>query len=301
MKYNPPIQTKRAQGFTLLEVLLSLGVFAIGFVFIAAIFPVAALLQKEAADTVNARQSARNAEAIFGAITVSASTDLSHTDLGDIATDQTLHPCPEDWLDADNSNDKWTEYIRSSPSNITDYRDRKFYWVPLVRDTNAATGINADETQVYVFILQKRNGATYPKKASSAILPSADITYTANDTDDPTIPKVIGVTVSVVNNGENNTLKFAATNFNGNPSTYDSPIQIDIGEKIVDNNGTIYNVTDYDMDDNTITVDGILLPVPNTINTIWFASPGEEEGNSGTPSGKPSPTMDLIILTDAVK
>jgi hypothetical protein len=53
------------------------------------------------------------------------------------------------------------------------------------------------------------------------------------------------------------------------------------------------------MSNNTITVDGILLPTPNTISQIWFASPGED--GSGNPSGKNSPTMDILILTDVVQ
>ena len=69
------------RGFTLLEVLMAMGVFAIGFVFIAAIFPVAALLQKEAVDTINGQQASRNTQAVLQSIPVLATTDLTASHL----------------------------------------------------------------------------------------------------------------------------------------------------------------------------------------------------------------------------
>jgi prepilin-type N-terminal cleavage/methylation domain-containing protein len=291
MKHNIPTIRSRNEGFTLLEVLMAMGVFAIGFVFIAAIFPVAALLQKEAVDTVNAQQVGRNTKAIMGAMTVTTGDIISSNMTSatyDVQKDQTVHAFNSTWLDS-----QWPINVRSSPTTIANPDDRKFFWVPLVRDTNSATGITNNEVYFYVFVLLKHNSVTYLYPPSSSVLSVNDC---ANSYDSTSIPKVFAVGVSAIST---NTLKFTNTYFNGNPSTYDSPTQLDIGDKFLDNNGTIYTVADYDMSNNTITVDGILLPTPNTISQIWFASPGED--GSGNPSGKNSPTMDILILTDVVQ
>lgn len=308
MKHNTPTtrsKHRRHGGFTLLEVLLALGVFAIGFVFIAAIFPVAALLQKEAVDTINGQQVARNTEAIMDAmqlpIGVLTTTGFTVNVNGTaVDTDQRVFALSTTGWSSTNCD--WTQQIRSAPTMVTGVTDRKFFWVPVFRDTNSASNMSAGEIYTYVFVLQKRNNTTYPTSPS---LFTPDACANINDTDTVTvsgntlypIPKVFAVTVTATSS---NTIKFKQTNFNGNPSTYDTPLQIDSGDKILDNNGTIYTVSDYDMTANTITIDGILLPTPNAIDTIWFASPGSDPSDSTKPSGKKSPTVDILILTDVV-
>ena len=275
------------KGFTLLEVLLAMGIFAIGFVFIAAIFPVAALLQKEAADIVNTQQVVRNTKAIIAAITVSSSNINS---IPNAATDQTVHKVPPTWLDG-SPTIYWSPNVRSSPTSITDHTLRKFYWVPLVRDTNPVPGVSAGDVHIYVFVLQRRNNVVYP--ATSSYFTYSDI---ANPSDSSTIPKVFATEVTAISS---NTIQFNSNDFNGDDLFYDSPLQLDIGDKFLDNNGTIYTVSDYNMFQNTITVDGILLPYPNPISVIWFASPGED--GFVNPSGKTSPTMDILLIPDAVQ
>lgn len=294
MKTHPITIRSAARGFTLLEVLLAMGVFAIGFVFIAAIFPVAALLQKEAVDTINAQQVARNTEAVLKAIPITASTDLVDSNLtapvtgAGFSIDQRVYALTTTaWS---TSSWKATE-LRSSPTMVTNAADRKFYAVPLFRDSNQTAG--SYKVYTYVFILQKRNGATYP--VNSAVITSLVCANSGDTSGD--IPKVYGAKVTAV---DATTLKFKDADFNGNTSTYDTPTQLDIGDKFIDNNGTIYTVADYDMSANTITVDGLLLPTPNTIDTIWFGSPGEDASTPGYPSEKASPTMDILILTTGV-
>lgn len=284
------------RGFTLLEVLMAMGVFAIGFVFIAAIFPVAALLQKEAVDTINGQQASRNTQAVLQSIPVLATTDLTASHLtapimgtGGFEKDQRLYAFN---VNGWNSSAWKNAEVRSFPMTVTNAVDRKFYAVPLFRDSNPSTGLSASDVHTYVFILQKRNSAKYP--VTSGVLPSLICANSADTSNN--IPKVYGAKVFAV---DSTTIKFKDNDFNGN-SSYDTPTQLDIGDQFIDNNGTIYTVSDYDMTANTITVDGLLLPVPNTIDTIWFASPGEDPDTTGEPSGKNSPTMDILILSGVV-
>jgi prepilin-type N-terminal cleavage/methylation domain-containing protein len=59
-------QHNRAAGaFTLVEVLIALGIFAIGMVAVASVFPSAAILQKQAVLDARAKQDTRSAEAMF--------------------------------------------------------------------------------------------------------------------------------------------------------------------------------------------------------------------------------------------
>ena len=300
MKQHRLKKRMHRKGFTLLEVLLAMGIFAIGFVFIAAIFPVAALLQKEAADIVNAQQAARNTKATMKAMGITEPL-LTAEYAAAFATDQSVYAAPSAWL-VSGGTVNLTVNIRSTPTSITNSLQRKYYWVPFFRDTNPVLGVSASEVLTYVFVLQKRNNVAYPDLSTSTILSSADILLVANNLDDVSIPKVYSVGVQAISS---DTLAFTAPNLNGNPLSYNSPLQLDIGDKFLDNNGTVYSVNDYDMTQNTITVDGILLSMPNPISTIWFASPGEKplpNGQpSGQPSGKSSPTMDILILTGAVQ
>ena len=279
---------------------MAMGVFAIGFVFIAAIFPVAALLQKEAVDEVNAQQAARNTEAVITSVQASYSSHLAGklktliAGNGGFAQDQRVWALDD--VAYNNSNTKWSASIRSFPTSVPSDTDRKFYWVPLVRDSNPDSGVTANDIYTYVFILQKRNGAIYP--ASPTIFSSFSYLCASPSTESDLIPKVYAVKVTSISN---NTIKFRDTDFNGSTISYDTPQQLDVGDQFLDNNGTIYTVSDYDMDANTITVDGILLPTPNAIDTIWFASPGEDADTPGYPSGKSSPTMDILILTEVIK
>ena len=74
--------SRRRPGFTLTEVLISLGIFAIGAIAVASLFPVAALLQKETADSILSQQAATNARATIEGIGVTYVEGDNTTDLG---------------------------------------------------------------------------------------------------------------------------------------------------------------------------------------------------------------------------
>src|SRR5688572_8239180 len=57
----------RARAFTLMEVLIAIGIFAIGMVAVAAVFPTAIFLQKQTITDATSQQVARNAAAVLQA------------------------------------------------------------------------------------------------------------------------------------------------------------------------------------------------------------------------------------------
>ncbi len=311
----------RGRGFTLLEVLLALGIFAIGFSFIAAIFPVAALLQKRAFDDVKAQQVTRNTEALLRGRGINE-TDLENTGYGlprtgthsfDYDTDQKVHPMPRRMLSAiaPLSPTIWTLSDRSSPSLISDPTARKFYWVPLVVDTDPGFP-SVYKWRIYVFVLQKRNNASYDLIPSYAPFTgtgvNADVWANPDDdsadgnstTIDGLVPRVRSVKVSKDNSFANQ-LNFNTTDFNRDNDGNGLPDQIAVGDEILDNNGTIYTVFETGAD--YIRVDGrygMINPIPNPVTEIWYAPPGHQPSaatpNADIPSGKPSPTVRILIL-----
>lgn len=63
---------KPRSAFTLLEVLLAIGIFVIGFVAVASMFPVAAMLQKETVRDVEQQQFGRSVKSLIDAIATDA-------------------------------------------------------------------------------------------------------------------------------------------------------------------------------------------------------------------------------------
>lgn len=117
-----------------MEVMIAMGIFAIGMIAIASIFPAATLLQRETMDDVLAQQSLRNATAILN------SKPLNHDELEAIALETYA---------ASNGMDVQTKPLYS-------LRDRSnadgMHWVPLVRRMKTISG--PEDWQVFLFILR---------------------------------------------------------------------------------------------------------------------------------------------------
>lgn len=267
-----PRRLARPRGFTLMEVLVALGIFTLGAVAVASIFPVAILLQKETVNTVEAKNFGRSAEQLVDTLGFQTAVAYPTT--------------PGSWADVENNGagvvsplpttafDGWSIDDRSYNSNER-LINRSVFWVPLVYDNNPAAGSNA--WQVYLFVVRGRFEETYTKGADPDnvdVAGWADANATTSDSaQKPGIPGVclINTTVNPARDG----LLFD-----------NAPTIVFPGDEIVGENGVVYTV-------DTATATGIevagSLPAAGTNYGIWAAHPG---------SGSVSSFVKLITLSD---
>ena len=207
-----------AGGFTLIEVLIAIGIFGIGLVAVASIFPVAILLQKQTVQEVESTHFGSNAKAIVAAKGFEDST----TNWNAIATAGVVAPMPEDAMD------KWSLGDRSY-NTLENWNQRRVFWVPLCFDADPGTD---KAWQVFIFVVRSERDKTYPGTGNDVANPN-DPTY---------VPRVkrINTTISGLNRFD----------FGNNPRL------IRPGEDIVDEFGISYRVSQAD--DAGVVVDGAI-------------------------------------------
>lgn len=176
---------RTAPGFTLAEVLIAIGIFAIGMIAVASLFPVGALLQKQTADDILGKQSSTNARATLEAIGL---TRFPASGVGDLDNyhnaSAALYPSPStlelsgvvpiDEIDALGSSfyNRYTLAERSFPTTEfnaidltntppwpTQYETRDHYWFFYVRDT--AGSFAGPSWQGYVLVVERKDGQNY--------------------------------------------------------------------------------------------------------------------------------------------
>ncbi|MEM9415015.1 MAG: prepilin-type N-terminal cleavage/methylation domain-containing protein [Planctomycetota bacterium] len=172
MTHTAPRKTK---GFTLAEVLISLGIFAVGMIAVASLFPVAAILQKETADDILGKQAATNARATLEAVGLTYFTEIgvnNDLDFYHTASDnrygattlQYSGVVPVEEIAA-LSGPSYTFYKRYSilersfPTTEADFNERDHYWFFYVRD--AAGDPAGPNWQGYVLIVERLDGQNY--------------------------------------------------------------------------------------------------------------------------------------------
>ena len=178
--------SRRRPGFTLTEVLISLGIFAIGAIAVASLFPVAALLQKETADSILSRQAATNARAMIEGIGITYEEGDNTTDLGmyhslsNLTNENDVLPIglpspvgPDTVLASVTTFDeRFTLAERSFPSTElnpvdptrtlpwpTRYETRDQYWFFFARDSNGDPV--TPNWQGYLLIVERKNDQNY--------------------------------------------------------------------------------------------------------------------------------------------
>ena len=264
-------------GFTLLEVMMAMAIFVIGFTMVMTLFPAALLLQKRTVDEVRSRHAERNAQALLQARPFDHNTlwPLMDAAYSFWQTDQQVYPLPPAMLAL------WTIEDRSYPVDIADPFARRFYWVPLIRDKNPTPGTTSSECdwETFVFVLRRGEGLSYPKPVTPM--------YWANQSDPDAIPGVWRVDLA---GSTNNTVSF------NNDDGFGRPL-VRIGDWILDSNGVIYRVTDVDLTaiPDNVTLDGKVIPTgnPGAPTHIWIGRPST--------NGGPSPTHRIFVVPNAVQ
>lgn len=184
------------RGFSLMEVMVALGIFTLGFVTVAAIFPAGALMQKRATERILSEHVAKNTQSLIQGRSLSYRADANPANTsGDLGVDgdrdgaDADYPVIAGWNgyyaasqnidggddnvvtlddvsgtapDADQLLTRWSIYDRSYPSTNPDALSRSFYWLPLIQDVN---GDPESPTWVmYIFILQHDEGNLYGRQ-----------------------------------------------------------------------------------------------------------------------------------------
>ena len=255
MRYTT--HTTRPGGFTLTEVLIALAVLLIGVVTVASIFPVAFLLQKQTVDAIETRQVSRNAQAMLTGRKLTYTYDPVTATTGGLLGDATIgyHPSStstnDDVAPVPNLNSVWSLRDRSYPMESAQAADAKQYWVPLVRDANGDP--TNPRWQVFAFILNRDDRATYPKPPLTA--PAE----WANPGDGDNVPGVrsYGAT-NVTSTGFDITL----------PAGVVAAAILEKGGWLVDNTGVIHRVAQVNGD--TVTIEGLILDQTN-LTHVWLS------------------------------
>lgn len=171
-----------------MEVMVALGIFTLGFVTVAAIFPAGALMQKRATEQALAQHVADNGEAILRSLKLTYGPDVLAANTSGMLGEDYLtgwngyYEASEDFTDStrdyrnvvtfsmisgdtnagseDDLLARWPLELRSYPYAKGDVFDRDFYWLPLVQDAFGDPA--APNWQGFVFILRHNPGDTYP-------------------------------------------------------------------------------------------------------------------------------------------
>lgn len=254
---RPP--ARRRAGFTLVEVLIALGIFAIGMIAVASLFPVAALLQQETADEVIAEAAAQSAKAVVDAkqLTFTATPTLA----GDLAGYHALagatktEAVPLYQISAALLNNYFPPTLRSYPTSQvvgTNISNCDLHWVPFVQDLNGDdTGVTQNWV-MRVMLLKADSRATYAAAGN------------ANPNDGTGFPRVVSQTCSV--SGKVFTLQ------NANHG-------LEAGDIVMDSNGTDHLITD--VNGAQLTVLNTITRTPATPSRVWYAPP---YGGVGSPA-----------------
>lgn len=306
--HTRPTQSKprRIGGFSLIEVLIAMGIFAVGFIAVAAMFPAAIILQRQTVTDVESQLVARNAKAIVRTKQLTFRPNGVDADLRENSGASASNP-NVGWLTpfhtphfrnpgarGSNLHTRWSLSDRSYPSFIDDANDRRYYWVPLIRNsglkpvkpdgTPAQLAKGAGDFTVVVFVLKRDQGVDYNLPNLSAYGPNPVIANPPADHNNDAVPKVIGIDVGVSG------ARFVFDNDFNNDQIPDLVLP---GHSIADNHGVTYFVRDADPQGATI-VGGIPLTDPaHGTPKMWFSPPPQP--------GEASPATRVLLLSGVVE
>lgn len=266
-RYTPFTRNpRRAAGFTLMEVLVSIGIFTIGAVAVASIFPTAIFLQKQTVDDMELDQSAENAEAMISSrkfkIVPGGGFDTQYsTDAADNDSIQPVVNTGGSLFDVFSFRDRtYPSYYAATQSSSI--------WVPLIRDGDGAPTDATNRTwYLYAFVLQRRQDVDYSHGG-------APPNYaTGSFADYPSVAKV-------------NITAFSSSavlvdQFEVADGTINN-LLLTPGVPILDSNGVTYTIENVDQSDGTkdiIQILGFIAGSPAPPAALWIADPGDGTRN----------------------
>lgn len=243
----------KQRGFSLVEILIALGIFLIGMVAIASLFPAAAIIQRETTDDVISGMAAQSAKSIIEAKRLTYATPGVSRPSADLnfyhaagSTTNTVSPISTLYSYTDRSYPT-AQIDRSFIDNADPTDDAQaiadcdLYWVPFIQDLN---GDPANPNWVVrLFILKGDSRATYAQANP------AD----ANPSDPTTFPKVRSVNASA--NGK----VFTAAGTDLEP-----------GDVFMDSNGNSHEVVNVNGSAIEV-VNQIPKVLPNEPIVLWYA------------------------------
>jgi type II secretory pathway pseudopilin PulG len=276
MQTTPTTRRARrsAAGFTLVEILISLGIFLIGMTAIVSLFPAAAIIQRETTQEVIAGMAAESAKSIINANQLTyeppGSPDYGTGDLdghhlipGYASTDAIPLRIVMNSTSANSFDNRFPFTIRSYPTGLVDttagngfdaIKACDMHWVPFLQDL--AGNPSNPNWVMRLFILEHDSRGDY--------------TGGINTNDPNNFPKIYSVGVSGIGSSPDAT---------GDVFQLSGGTDIEASDVLMDSNGNSHVVVD--VNGNNITV---LNPIPRTPrdpNRVWFAP-------RSTPVGSPT-------------
>lgn len=250
-----------------MEVLIAMGIFTVGFVAVAAIFPSAILLQKRTIQNIESDQVAMNVKGLVGGRPYDAA-DLN-AEFGNpppVADQDRVLPA-----NPGVANGVWDHWPLSQRVYLAEFAangtpaEADYFWVPLfVYDSGGGSWT------AYVFVLRRDPVADYPNDAPD-IDDATAFPDTANANDGPTVPKVD---------------LYRATN--GSGLSFDLANAEDLlapGDVLLIGEDPVSNATVRVVDGNRVTVNSV---VPRGPFDVWLATPAEK--------GSPNPARAIVVI-----
>lgn len=251
---------RRAAGFSLVEILIALGIFLIGMTAIVSLFPAAAILQRETTQEVISGMAAQSARSIIESQSLTYSPGSPGT--GDLRNyysaagynDTDAVPMNAIGITGGTVLDRFPFTDRSYPTALIDGVDTTncdLHWVPFIQDLNGDQAGSAQLWVVRLFILESDSRANYVGNANDA-----------NPGDPNNFPKV----------------RFVNASASGNVFTA-SGTDLQPGDTVMDSNGNSHVITE--INGNAITVLNSIPQTPAAPNKLWYAP---RQGGSSSPT-----------------
>ncbi|MGB0768408.1 MAG: type IV pilus modification PilV family protein [Phycisphaeraceae bacterium] len=245
-----PGRAHLTRGFSLVEILISLGLFAIGMIAVVSLFPAAAILQRETNQEVIGEIAAQSAVAIVQSkrLTFQAPATGDLAGYHGVAGPNESNAFPLLRLSA--AIDQLYPYtLRSYPLsqvNGTDINDCDLFWVPFIQDLNGDATGSSQQWVMRIFLLEKDSRITYTGA------PATD----ANPSDPDNFPKVRSIAIAGVAD---------------NIITLSGGTDLEASDIVMDSNGNDHVITAVNGDSSVLTVLRNVVTTPQNPTRLWYA------------------------------